>query len=763
MTVEKQVDSRVLQIGSYIGDYQVEGVLGQGTFGITYLAIDKNLQIKVAIKEYFPREYSIRQDKKLVQPTGSKEDQEFFEWGLDRFLSEARILARLNHPNIVAVRRLLESNHTAYLVMDYCEGRPLDEIIESDGPLAKNAFNKIVWALLDALEHVHHAGLIHRDVKPANVFVRADGSPVLLDFGAARNDISRHSKSVTSLATAGYAPLEQYDTRGNQGPWSDIYGLSATLYRSLTGIRPPDAAGRVLRDDLVPIRRLLIGKFDDEILIAIDKGLEVMPDQRPNSIADWRKYFVGGVAEIEDLVRPAVKSYSTNSEFGYRKFGSLPRRFSLLAFTGVCFLGGLLLLLLGERFTPDQKSAMKPAPEPIQIPVVAENNVDSGSISFNEDPSQTDQKSRSGPEERDEQGHRNDFFGENTGGTGKDLCVGSDRSKWDKCIGVIKDANGVVIFKGEMRFGLANGKGEINYVDLGDRYVGDFKNDYHDGKGIYYYKDGTILDGNFFQGKKSGVGKTTFNNGDVMTCQYKNGLREGLCKYKYKDGLVVETVYKSDEATNPQKLKFPSGDSFVGDIIDDKYNGKGTYTFASGTKYVGEYRDGKRNGTGTEYDANGAVIRTGQWRDGELLSAEPEKLSGYVNDSKPKAFGKTAKAIAPRAQDAGTMRLCKDAVAHVKKTLPYKLDTVTVLFDATCIQTDRGITFIYKNEINTPFDFNDLAMSEIHGNLKDKILKEWCNSDQLRPLLKSWDVEYHYFDEYKKFKMAVGINSGDCN
>ena len=245
-------DLRSLPPGFIISDYRIERVLGQGGFGITYLAMDTMLNRRVAIKEYYPREFAVRDGLRTIRAAGTTEDRETFEWGRTRFLEEARILARFEHPNIIAVRRFFEANGTAYLVMDYCEGEPLDEIIKREGPLSNARLNNILFPLLDGLEQIHETSFLHRDIKPANLYIRADGSPVLLDFGAARQEIVGHSRSVTSLATPGYAAFEQYSTKGKQGPWTDIYGLGATLYRAVTGEKPQDSPDRILEDTLEP-------------------------------------------------------------------------------------------------------------------------------------------------------------------------------------------------------------------------------------------------------------------------------------------------------------------------------------------------------------------------------------------------------------------------------------------------------------------------------------------------------------------------------
>jgi len=331
-----------------ISDYRIERVIGQGGFGITYLATDLTLMKEVAIKEYYPREFADRDSTLTIHAAGNREDKETFEWGLVRFLDEARILAKLNHPNIVSASRYFQSNGTAYLVMEYCQGKPLDQIIKEDGPLNKAEFERILSPLLDGLEHVHSNDFLHRDIKPANIFIRKDGSPVLLDFGAARHEMTSHSRSVTSLATAGYAPFEQYSTNGKQGPWSDIYGLAATLYRALTGDKPQDAPDRMLEDQIVPLTVRLKGKFDFNVLDALDKAMSVRPDQRPQNIVNFRKllHSQGGTAENSIANNKLLAApQSQHSKFEHPK-----KYFSSIAVLAIFLLFGLGIIFLYNSY-----------------------------------------------------------------------------------------------------------------------------------------------------------------------------------------------------------------------------------------------------------------------------------------------------------------------------------------------------------------------------------------------------------------------------
>ena len=275
-----------LPAGYHLENDRLETVLGHGGFGITYRAKDGDLRKTVAIKEYLPREVAFRGQDATVAPL-SEGDRETFEWGLERFLDEARTLARFEHPNIVGVHRFLRANGTAYLVMDYCAGESLEHALVREGTLSPERLEAMLVPLVDALEALHAAGVTHRDIKPGNIYLRDDGCPMLLDFGAARQALAQHSRSVTAMATPGYAAFEQYSTKGKQGPWTDIYGLGATLYRCVTGQRPPDASDRMLEDDLRSAVETVFDDYPLALLEQIDSALQLRPQERPQSVAEW--------------------------------------------------------------------------------------------------------------------------------------------------------------------------------------------------------------------------------------------------------------------------------------------------------------------------------------------------------------------------------------------------------------------------------------------------------------------------------------------
>ena len=282
------INSRSLPLGHEIRGFRIEKVLGEGGFGITYLAHDVKLNRKVAIKEYYPRDWAVRDSKLRIRAVGNEEAVGTFKWGLEAFLQEAQLLARFAHPNIVAVSQLFETNGTAYLVMDYCDGQSLDEIIKRNGPLRQDQLEGIWYPLLNGLEQVHATGFLHRDIKPANLYVRADGSPVLLDFGSARKSTTENNQVVTTLVADGYSPIEQYAGNRPQGPYTDIYGLGATLYRAVTNIRPLSSTNRDYKDTLEPAAINAKGRYASDLLAAIDAAMAVLPEKRPQDIAQWR-------------------------------------------------------------------------------------------------------------------------------------------------------------------------------------------------------------------------------------------------------------------------------------------------------------------------------------------------------------------------------------------------------------------------------------------------------------------------------------------
>ncbi len=293
----------VLPEGYKLHWYDIKSILGRGGFGITYLALDENLDQLVAIKEYLPTDISSRNSDQTVHPTTGEKHQLYF-WGLKQFLKEARVLAKFKHPNIVRVLSVFEKNNTAYMVMEFEQGKDLSVIFKEKNSFKEEELINLFIPIIDGLTLVHDSGFIHRDIKPANIFIRdADDKAVLIDFGSARLATEEKTQALTSLITFGYTPFEQYHEGTNkQGPWTDIYSLGATLYYLIVGHLPQDALRRGSDlfdggvDSYKPLSQIAAGKYSHNFLLAIDNALMFRTQDRPENLSIWRAILQGEIA-----------------------------------------------------------------------------------------------------------------------------------------------------------------------------------------------------------------------------------------------------------------------------------------------------------------------------------------------------------------------------------------------------------------------------------------------------------------------------------
>lgn len=281
-----------------IGRYTIEGVLGQGGFGITYLGIDELHEKKVAIKEFFPQGIVTRnieyQDNVTVTFVGEKDN---YEKGKERFLKEARTMAKFSKDEgIVKALDFFEINNTAYIVMEYLEGITLKQYLRENQRIVPEDLIELLVPLIESLDEIHSQGMIHRDISPDNIMVLPDGRIKLMDFGAARDYTEFGEKSLSIVLKPGYAPPEQYQTHGIQGPWTDIYALCATMYKCITGENPPDAIERVRDDHLKKISAFGISVLP-QIEEAIIKGMSVAANDRYQNVGDFCEDLYGGYEE----------------------------------------------------------------------------------------------------------------------------------------------------------------------------------------------------------------------------------------------------------------------------------------------------------------------------------------------------------------------------------------------------------------------------------------------------------------------------------
>ena len=281
-----------------IGRYTIEGVLGQGGFGITYLGMDELHKKKVAIKEFFPQGIVTRnieyEDTVTVTLVGEKEN---YDKGKERFLKEAQTMAMFSKDKgIVKALDFFEINNTAYIVMEYLEGVTLKQYLRENERIDAEDLVELLVPLIEALDEIHSQGLIHRDISPDNIMVLPDGRIKLMDFGAARDYTEFGEKSLSIVLKPGYAPPEQYQTHGVQGPWTDIYALCATMYKCITGENPPDAIDRLVDDHLKKISAFGIS-VSPQIEKAIIKGMSVAANDRYQNVGDFCEDLYGGYEE----------------------------------------------------------------------------------------------------------------------------------------------------------------------------------------------------------------------------------------------------------------------------------------------------------------------------------------------------------------------------------------------------------------------------------------------------------------------------------
>ncbi|RTL36843.1 MAG: DUF4384 domain-containing protein [Burkholderiales bacterium] len=284
-----------LPVGSRQAEFEVTRVLGEGGFGIVYLARDHALERLVALKEYMPAALAMRGDASQVR-VRSERHRDTFEAGLKSFINEARLLAQFDHPSLVKVYRFWEANGTAFMVMPFVEGRTLKETLKDrTEPPDEGALMGLLAPLTEALQVLHGEHCYHRDIAPDNIIlVAATGRPLLLDFGAARRVIGDMTQALTVILKPGYAPIEQYaEVPGmKQGPWTDVYALAAVVYWAITGRTPPPSVGRLVKDEHVPLAQLtslVQGRYSARLIQAVDRALQVLPDDRTPSMAAFRE------------------------------------------------------------------------------------------------------------------------------------------------------------------------------------------------------------------------------------------------------------------------------------------------------------------------------------------------------------------------------------------------------------------------------------------------------------------------------------------
>jgi hypothetical protein len=368
-----------LPVGTRLGEFELTAVVGEGGFGIVYLADDHSLGRKVALKEYMPSVLAARVGATQVQ-VKSERHRETFEAGRKSFINEARLLAQFDHPSLVKVYRFWEANGTAYMVMPFYDGKTLkDTLREMNGPPSEDWLRTLLQPLTEALMVLHDAQCYHRDIAPDNVMMLSGSQrPLLLDFGAARRVIGDMTQALTVILKPGYAPVEQYaEIPGmKQGPWTDVYALAAVVHHAITGRTPPPSVGRLMGDSYVPLVQAAAGRYSTGFLAAVDHALAVKPEERTASVAQLRAEMgLEGVAPAAPAAGRAASKAAVSAAPGPSgAAGAAPKRSPALAIgaaaAGVLVLGIAGYALLGSKPAPAPVAAT-PAPAVATAPAPA--------------------------------------------------------------------------------------------------------------------------------------------------------------------------------------------------------------------------------------------------------------------------------------------------------------------------------------------------------------------------------------------------------
>ncbi|MDD5328740.1 MAG: serine/threonine-protein kinase [Sulfuricella sp.] len=298
--------NQALPCGYQLLNYRIEKQLSAGGFSLVYLAMDEN-DMPVVIKEFLPNALVLREAGSLVQAT-SAENLNLFRYGMKCFFEEGLALAKIAHPNVVRVTNFFRANETVYMVMQYERGRTLqDYILHRKKEIKENFIRRIFAELLGGLREVHAHKILHLDIKPSNIYIRLDGSPLLIDFGAARQTLTQEKTSLNPMYTPGFAAPEQYShDRDKLGPWTDIYGVGASMFACLFGFAPQAANLRLVDDKQESVKKIWTGHYSDHLLELIDWCLKLDPLQRPQSVFAVQKALLENAADPETQKKPSL-------------------------------------------------------------------------------------------------------------------------------------------------------------------------------------------------------------------------------------------------------------------------------------------------------------------------------------------------------------------------------------------------------------------------------------------------------------------------
>src|SRR5580700_5136021 len=612
---------QALPPGTRLGDYRLDAMIGHGGFGITYRAFDTQLAKVVAIKEYLPLECAIRHSDGAVVPRGARLIEDF-TWGRERFLDEARALARFRHPHIVPVLRYFEANDTAYTVMEFEDGKNVAELLREPGRrLPTDDVRRLATGLLSGLGAVHAQGFLHRDIKPANIIIRRDSVPVLVDFGAARQAMGGRTRSLTSVLTPQYAPIEQYALDGKQGPWSDIYSAAAVLYHTIAGQTPPDAAARVGKDPYQPLAETEGDRFEPAFLAAIDRAMAFAPDDRPQSVEAWSALFGAALPKVEDAptqrlaygagatprlggasresAEPALAPPPPRSRWRRRSSGSRVWIVVVVmaALTLWRFQPEIRTLLVGASRVDSTASpaaqlpASPPAIQPQATPTPPDTSAQKSII---------EQARRAAAEARATLARAEEAAGTARAAAGEARIVAARASRPDLEHAERLSYDPGASYVGQVVDGKRQGLGVADLAN-GERQAGAWQADQLNGLGTVRLADDMRYAGEWRDGQSTGLGVREKPGVERAEGNFVMGRLEGP---GVRRTLADPTVVQSGE--------------FRADALD----GPGVEQVAGGERYEGGFRGGQRNGYG-HVTASDGKVSAGRWEAGKRVESAP--------------------------------------------------------------------------------------------------------------------------------------------
>ena len=624
-------NDQALPLGTRLGDYRLDAIIGHGGFGITYRAFDTQLAKFVAIKEYFPVEFAMRRPDGHVAPRGTRFADDFV-WGRERFLDEARALARFRHAHIVPVLRYFEANGTAYTVMEFEDGRSVAQLLRAPNRrLLPDEVRRLAEGLLSGLRAVHAQGFLHRDIKPSNIIVRHDGVPVLIDFGAARQAMGGRTRTLTSILTPQYAPIEQYALDGRQGPWSDIYSAAAVLHHAVAGSPPPEAVSRVGADPYRPLAVTQADRFDQTLLAAIDSGLAFAPDQRPQTVADWSALFGAALPQVDDTPTRRLPGAAVAPRLGGASREALepgsvtPHSDRPGSKTGVWVIVVLMVAAAVAlwRYQPEIRSLLAAAPSPsrpaAEAPPLAEAAqppaappsvpVTTPPVDAPLSPAVTDtsaqkalieQAQRAAAETRVVLERADEASKAARAMAGEARIVAARAARPDLENAERLSYDGGASYIGQVVAGKRQGLGVADLAN-GEQQAGNWDADRLSGLGIVRLGDGARYAGQWRDGESTGLGIREKPGIERSEGNFAAGRLEG---FGVRRTLTEPNVVQSGE--------------FHADLLD----GPGVEVIGDRERYEGGFRNGRRQGYGQVTGPDGKA-RAGLWEDGKLVDSTP--------------------------------------------------------------------------------------------------------------------------------------------